>query len=103
MLCLKIASPAYLIIKFIIMLFKELNSLCVGDPAELGIHYVLKSVKKSLVNELVEESHFFGCMLKSVSDDIFEHILSYLHVIGKLRKSDLGLDHPELRGMTCSI
>ena len=37
MLCLEIAAPEYLVIEFVVVLFKELYSLCVGNMAEFGI------------------------------------------------------------------
>ena len=55
MLCLKIASPGYFIIKFIIILFQNLHSLCIGYMSELGVQYMIQTVKKSLVYEGIEE------------------------------------------------
>ena len=37
MLCLEIAAPEYLVIEFVVVLFKEFYSLCVGNMAEFGI------------------------------------------------------------------
>ena len=37
MLCLEIAAPEYFVIELIVVLFKELYSLCVGNMAEFGI------------------------------------------------------------------
>ena len=37
MLCLQVAAPGYLVVKFIVMFFQYLHGLGVGYPAKLGI------------------------------------------------------------------
>ena len=39
MLCLEIAAPEYLVIELIVVLFKELYSLCVGKILFMGAYF----------------------------------------------------------------
>ena len=103
MLCLKVASPGYFIIKLIIVLLKDLYCLCVCYTCKVRVHYIMKSVKKSLINERVEEVHLFRCILKYVVDHILQHSLSQFHIIFKICKCDLRLDHPKLCRMSCCV
>ena len=75
MLCLKIASPEYLVIKFVVVLLKDLNSFCISYMCEFRIKHMVQSVKKPLVHEGIEEVHFLRCILKNVTDHIFQHSL----------------------------
>ena len=103
MLCLKITSPEYLVIKFVIVLLKDLNSLCIGHMCKLRIKHMVQSVKKPLINEGIEEVHFLRCVLKNITDHVFQHSLRQLHIILKVCKCTLRLDHPELRCMTGGV
>ena len=103
MLCLKITSPEYLVIKFVIVLLKDLNSLCIGHMCKFRIKHMVQSVKKPLVNEGIEEVHFLRCILKDITDHVFQHSLCKLHSILKVCKRTLRLDHPELSCMAGSV
>ena len=103
MLCLKVASPGYFIIKLIIVFLKNLYCLCVCYTCKVRVHYIMKSVKKSFINERVEEVHLFRCILKYIVDHILQHSLSQFHIIFKICKCNLRLDHPELCRMSCCV
>ena len=102
-LCLKITAPEYLVIKFIVIFLKDLNSLCVCYMCKLGVQHMVQSVKKSLVYEGIEEIYLLRCILKNVTDHIFQHSFCKLHSILNICKCTLRLDHPELSCMTCCI
>ena len=61
---------------------------------------MVQSVKKSLIYERIEEIHLFRCVLKDITDHIFQHSFRKLHIILKICKCTLRLDHPELSCMT---
>ena len=100
---LQITSPFYLVIKFIVMLLKDLYGIRIGNPSEVGIDHVIQSLKKTLVHELVKEVHFLGGILKHIAYDVLYHAFRNGHVVLKVCKGHLGLYHPELRGMPCGI
>ena len=97
MLGLQIASPGYLVVELVVVLLQQLDRLGVGYTAEIAVHYVVQSFKQAGVHKLVQESHFLRCLRQHVGDDVLDHILGQFHIVRKIGKSDLGLDHPELR------
>ena len=103
MLGLQIASPGYFIIKFIVILFQNLHSLCIGHMSELRVQYMVQTVQKTLVHEGIKEVHLFRSILQYIADDIFEHGLCHLHVVIKICECHLRLDHPELCCMTGGV
>ena len=103
MLSLKVAAPEYLVIKFIVVFLKDLNSLCVCYMCKLGVQHMVQSIKKSLVYEGIEEIHLLRSVLQHVADDIFQHSFCKFHSILNIRKCTLRLDHPELSRMTCCV
>ena len=60
-------------------------------------------VDQSLLHKAVQERHFFRRFGQNVADDIFQHILSQLHVVKQVREGNFRLYHPELRGVTGRI
>ena len=64
---------------------------------------MVQSVKKSFVHKRIEEVHFLRSILKNISDHIFQHRFCKIHVIFKISKCTLRLDHPELSCMTCGV
>ena len=50
----------------------------------------------AFLHALVEEGHVLLSLLEEGAEDRFEQGLSEIRVVGKIRESDLGLDHPEL-------
>ena len=103
MLCLQITSPGYFIIKLVIILLEKLNCFCIGNTTELRVCHMIQSVKKSFVHKRIEEVHFLWSILKNISDHIFQHRFCKIHVIFKISKCTLRLDHPELSCMTCGV
>ena len=45
MLGLQVTAPGYLILKFIIVLLKDLDRLGVGHMAKLGVEHVIQTVR----------------------------------------------------------
>ena len=103
MLCLQIAAPGHFIIKFIVGLFQKLNGLCIGNMGKLRVQHMVQPVQESLVNKGVEEVHLLRRILQHIADHIFQHSLCHLHIVLKICKSHLRLDHPELSRMAGSI
>ena len=103
MLCLKVASPEYFVVEFVVVFLKKLNCFCVGYMTEFGIYYVVQTIQKSLVDEGIEEVHFFRSVLKYITDHVFEHCFCEIHVVVEVCKCTLWLDHPELSSMTCGV
>ena len=64
MLCLKVASPEYFVVEFVVVFLKKLNCFCVGYMTEFGIYYVVQTIQKSLVDEGIEEVHLFRSVLQ---------------------------------------
>ena len=81
MLCLKICSPGNLIFKIVIVLFQNLNSLCVSNSCKLRIYYIMKAIKKALVYKGIKEIHFLRGIFQDIINDIFQHILCQFHII----------------------
>ena len=100
MLCLQVYAPGYFVFKLIIVLFQNLDCLCIGDTCKIGLCYMMQTVEQSLINEIIEEVHLLRRMLQYVIDNIFQHCLCQIHVILQICKCHLRLNHPELCGMT---
>ena len=64
---------------------------------------MIQTIQKSLINKRVEEVHFFRCILKNIANYIFQHSFCQIHIIFKICKRTLRLNHPELCCMSCSI
>ena len=62
-----------------------------------------EALDEALVHELVEHGKLIGAAVHDVADDVFEHVLGEVHVVCQVGKGDLGLDHPELGGMTRGV
>ena len=103
MLGLQITTPAYFIIKFIIMFFKKLYRLSISNTTKIRTCYSFKPFNKLLVYELVKESHFFRSIKKYIVNYILKHRLCKIHIIRKVCKSYLRLYHPEFCSMSCGI
>ena len=85
------------------MLHQDVNCLCIGHTGKVIIHYIMESLDQSLVYKVIEKLHLGRRVLEHVVYDVLEHALGELHVILKICKSYLRLDHPELCGMSCRI
>ena len=103
MLCLQVCSPGNLVLELVVVFLQELHCLCVGHLCELGGHHIVEPVQESLVHKGVKEVHLLRRVLQHIVNDIFQHGLRQIHVVIKVRKSHLRLDHPELRRMPCSV
>ena len=103
MLRLKIDAPFDRIVKLFARFQKQLDGLRVRHAPEIGRGDVLKTLDEPLVDKLVEEFQLFRSVFEDIANDIFEHGLRQLHIILKIRKSDLRFDHPELRCMSLGV
>ena len=99
----KIRTPEKLEFEFVVVLPEKLHRVGVSDVSEFAVNESRKSFFKRIVNETVEEFNFLRTVLENISDDVLRHILSKLHIVGKIRKGNFRLDHPEFRGVTLSI
>ena len=64
---------------------------------------MLKPLNKTLVYKAVEEIHLLRTVIKHVSDYILKHTLCKHHIVLKVCKAYLGLNHPELGSMSCCV
>ena len=64
---------------------------------------MIKSFKQSLVDHGIEEFHFSWTFSSDIIDAVLDHIFYQLHIVFKIRKSDLRFDHPELRRMSLGV
>ena len=78
------------------MLRQDIDGLCVSHACKIVAYDVLEAVQKSLVYEVIEKCHLFRCILKDIVDHVLKHALCKHHIILKIGKSDLRLDHPKL-------
>ena len=93
----------YLVFKFIVVFFQNLNGFRIGHMAEFGIQHVLKPFDQPLVHELVEKCHFLRRVFQDITDDVFQHAFRQNHIVLQIREAHLRLDHPELRRMTGGV
>ena len=63
----------------------------------------MEPLQQYLIHKAVEKLHFLRCVIQYILYDIFEHILSKLHVILQIGKRHFRLNHPEFRRMARSI
>ena len=103
MLCLQITAPGYFVIEFIIVLGKNVDCFRIGHTGKIIAYDIFQSLKKSLVHKIIEKGHLFRCIFQYIIDDIFEHAFCKHHVILKVCKSNLRLNHPKLCGMSCRV
>ena len=78
------------------MLRQNVDCFGVSHTCEVVADNVLQTIQQSLVYEIIEKCHLFRRILQYIIDHILEHALCKHHIILKIRKSDLRLDHPEL-------
>ena len=103
MFCLKICSPGYFIFKFIIVLFQYFNRFCISHSREVRRNDIIQTVKKSFIYKRIEEIHLFRRIFQHIADHVFQHGFCKSHIIIKICKGHLRLDHPELCRMSCRI
>ena len=102
-LCLKIHTPIYGVFKCMTAVLKLFNRFCIGNSTEITVHKSSKTVDESLIHEIVEEFHLCLAVFHYVGKHEFHHILSGIHIVGKIRKGKLRLNHPEFRRVSLSI
>ena len=99
MLGLEVDAPAHGVVERVAGgdgVLEDLHGLGVGDAGEVGIGHVREARDEALVHELVEHGELIGAAAHDVADNVFEHVLGEVHVVGQVGEGDLGLDHPEL-------
>ena len=100
---LQVTAPGYFVFKFVIVLFQDLNRLCIRHMAEIRIHHMGQALDQTFIHKGVKEIHLFRCILQHIAEDIFEHRLCQHHVILQIRERNFRLDHPEFRRMAGSV
>ena len=103
MLGLYVNTPADGIFEFVVVLFKDRNCFCIGYAGKIAVDNKFKAFLQSFVDKGIKELNFLGALFKHRSDCILSHCLSGIHIILKIRKCKLRLNHPEFRGMTGSV
>ena len=102
-LSLKVDAPLDRVVELLAGLQKNIDCFRVSHMAEFSARYALQAINETLVDELIEESHLFRSILKNIVDDILDHRFRDFHVIFKICKCHLRLNHPELRCMARGI
>ena len=99
MLGLQVDAPAHGVVERVACgdgLLQDLDGLGVGHAGEVGVRHVSQALDKALVHELVEHGELVGAAVHNVANNVLEHVLGEVHVVGEVGEGDLGLDHPEL-------
>ena len=100
---LQIAAPGNGILELVTALDKKVNSLGIGYLFVIALCQHIQTLKKGLVHKAIEEVQLLGAGVQHVTDDVLDHIPRQLHIIGKIGKGDLRLDHPELGRVSCGV
>ena len=103
MLGLQVAAPVYRVLKLVLVLLQQLDSLGVGQADKVGVDDVLQALDQALVDKLVEEGHLLRAALHDIGQDILHHVLGQIHHVGQVREGDLRLHHPELRSVAGGV
>ena len=96
---LDIHAPLHGVLELLVVLFQDLNGFGVADAAELAVCHQLQTLDKTLINELVEESHLVRAVVQHIADDVLDHSLGVVHIAVQVAEGHLRLDHPELRSV----
>ncbi len=103
---LQVDAPAHGVIELVAGgdgVLEDLHGLGVGDAREVGAGHMREALDETLVHELVEHGELVGAAVHDVADDVLQHVLGEVHVVGEVGEGDLGLDHPELGGMARGV
>ena len=100
---LQIAAPVDLKVKLVVVFLQDLHRVGVAHTGEVGGGHVLQALLEALVHEGVEEVDLIGALVQHIADDILDHRLGVVHVVVQVGKGHLGLDHPELGGVTLGV
>ena len=103
MLGLEITSPVNRVLELVFDFFQLLDRFGVGQVCKLRMDDPVKPLDQPLVIEIVEKRHLLRALLKYIGEYKFYHILCKVHVILKICKRNLRLDHPEFRCMAGRI
>src|SRR6266498_6104763 len=96
---LQIQSVVNWELEFLPALFQQFDSFSISDPLEWAVHDEIKSSKQFLVHELAEKFHLIRAMCARVRDQIFNKLLSEIHVALQITKRHFRFDHPKLACM----
>ena len=100
---LQVAAPLRLELELFPGAFQNLNGLGVTHPSEIGGGHMLQPLKQPLVHKGVEEGHLLRAFLHHIADDILQHSLGVVHIVGQVGKGQLRLDHPELGSVALGV
>ena len=103
---LQVDAPADGVIKLVASsdcLLQDFDGLGVGNAGKVGVCHVVQALDQALVHKLVEHVELVGAGGHNVLKDVLEHGLGVIHVVVKVGKGHLGLDHPKLGGMARGV
>ena len=103
MLALEVCTPAYRILPFYAGSLEDLDTFSICKTYELGSKYSLKTCDKLVVISVIEELDILAAVVESVLNEVFDELLSKVHVVLDVVESHLRLDHPELSKVAWSI
>ena len=84
-------------------ILEDPDRLAVGDAREIARRHVPQALEQALVHKAVEKGQLVGAGVHHVTDNVLEHRLGHVHVTRKVTEGHLGLDHPELGGVTAGV
>ena len=103
MLSLQINSPFWSIFKFFSTFLKEFYRLCIRNFGKVRFYQFFSSLFHSWQNKLIKEINLGNCVFEHIRKHIFDHILSKLHIIFQISKSNFWFNHPKLCKMSSRV
>ena len=100
---LQVDAPLNGEVELLVAFLEDIDGLGVAYAAELVGNDVLEALEQTLVHEGVEKLHLLWAALDDGVYDVLDHRLGVVHVVVKVCKCHLGLDHPELGGVALSV
>ena len=100
---LQVNTPVYRELKLRAGLKKHVYCLGVSHLCIICISESGKSFKQPLINKAVKEVKLRLAVIHNVINDVLYHIPGKLHIVIKIGKCNLGLDHPELCRVTGGV
>ena len=103
---LQVDAPAHGVVELVAVgdcLLQDLDGLGVGNAGKVGVGDMVQALEQTLVHKLVEHIELVGAGGHNVLKDVLEHGLGVVHVVVKVGKGHLGLDHPKLGGVARGV
>ena len=100
---LQVAPPVHGILEFLTAFLQNLDRVGVLDLFEFQLEHLVEPIQKVLIHKLIQELDVLRATLQGVAHAEFQKVLDERHIVLEVGKGDLGLDHPELGGVTAGI